>query len=156
MDWKLLREKIYYLDGSLRDIYVRDTGRDEWETWINFVNNKYQIEFIIEGSDEKFNQIDKNIVFNYWDSEDKLALNCAIKLGDLIIKCYFFGEDEIENDITPLEINTIEDHNNLLDYLKSVSLLLNKRVILCEESYSKDPTELIVVDNENVQLVVDS
>ncbi len=75
MDWKLLREKIYYLDGSLRDIYVRDTGRDEWETWINFVNNKYQIEFIIEGSDEKFNQIDKNIVFNYWDSEDKLALN---------------------------------------------------------------------------------
>ena len=38
IDWRELKNKIYYLDGSLRDIYIHGTTRDDWQKWVDFVN----------------------------------------------------------------------------------------------------------------------
>ena len=153
MDWQLLRDKIYYLDGSLRDIIVRNTNRNDWLLRIDFVNSNYQIEFTVDGSDDILNQIDKEIVFNNFDSPDK-TLNCSVYLGQIILKCYFF-HGEIENDITPREINTLDDHNNLVEYLVKISTLLNKRVILCDEGFTENRTELIVADNGHITIHIE-
>lgn len=45
MNWKDLKDKIYYWDGSWRDIYVQESTRDDWENWINLVNANYKIDW---------------------------------------------------------------------------------------------------------------
>jgi hypothetical protein len=155
MDWKSLKEKIYYLDGSLRDIYVKDTTRNDWEKWIDLVNNNYSVEFYNGQTEKRENRIDKNIVFDYWERKTDILGNATIKLDTIIIKCYFFIEQQIENDIAPAEINSIDDHNKLLSYLKDVSKVLDKKVFLTPESYSGDEPQLITVERNEVSIRLD-
>jgi len=43
MNWKELKDEIYYWDGSYRDIYVLCTSLTDWEKWITYVNANYKI-----------------------------------------------------------------------------------------------------------------
>jgi hypothetical protein len=147
MNWEILRKKIYYIDGSLRDIYVKDTNMQDWEKWIDLVNTKYEVKFNNVLSGEIESQINKSIVFDYWNGKTDLLNNVTIYLGDILVKCYFFGGNEIENDITPTEINSIEDHNRLVDYLKDVSACLGKEVMLTPEN-----KKLIIVNKNGIEL----
>ena len=56
-----------------------------------------------------------------------------IFVGNILVQVYFFYSEEFENDINPTEIKSLEDHNNLMIYLKSVSKVLNKELILTTE-----------------------
>jgi len=152
MTWEILRKKIYYIDGSLRDIYVKDTSMEDWEKWIDLVNTGYKVKFYNGLSGEIESQIDKSMVFDYWNGKTDLLSNVTIHLKDILVKCYFFGGDEIENDITPSEINSIEDHNRLVDYLKDVSACLGKEVMLTPENYSECDKKLIIVNENEIKL----
>jgi hypothetical protein len=59
---------------------------------------------------------------------------------------------EIENDIDPKEIETVEDHYNLVSYLTNISKLLNKSVILTAEN--QRDLVYISVDKDNVKINV--
>jgi hypothetical protein len=63
-----------------------------------------------------------------------LLNSATINLNGIDINCHFFTDQEIENDVDPIQIKTIEDHNRLLDYLQTVSTALNKRIILTPEN----------------------
>ena len=152
MNWEILRKKIYYIDGSLRDIYVKDTNMQDWEKWIDLVNTKYEVKFNNVLSGEIESQINKSIVFDYWNGKTDLLNNVTIYLGDILVKCHFFGGNEIENDITPTEINSIEDHNRLVDYLKDVSTCLGKEVMLTPENYLEEDKKLIIVNKNGIEL----
>ncbi|WP_406825075.1 hypothetical protein [Pedobacter sp. KACC 23697] len=152
MTWEILRKKIYYIDGSLRDIYVKDTSMEDWEKWIDLINTGYKVKFYNGLSGEIESQIDKSMVFDYWNGKTDLLSNVTIHLKDILVKCYFFGGDEIENDITPSEINSIEDHNRLVDYLKDVSACLDKEVMLTPENYSECDKKLIIVNENEIEL----
>ncbi len=78
------------------------------------------------------------------------ALNATIKIDNIIVKCYFFLDTEIENDITPREIKSLDDHDKLLKYMLDVSSILGKRIVLTPENYSEDETELIAIDKGEV------
>jgi hypothetical protein len=151
MDWETLRKKIYYIDGSLRDIYVKNTNIEDWEKWIDLINTGYKVAFYNAQSGKIESQIDKSIVFDYWNEKTDLLSNVTIQLEGILVKCYFFGGDEIENDITPLEINSVEDHNRLVNYLKDVSICLGKEVILTPENYSDYDRKLIIVNSNEIE-----
>ncbi len=51
-----------------------------------------------------------------------------------VIKCYFAGDDEIENDIDPREVVSIDDHLRIVQYMAAVSKRLNKPVIMTMEN----------------------
>ena len=149
MDWLELKNSIYYQDGSLRDIYIRNVSRVHWNTIINHLNSSYDVDFEIEGA-SKENGIDFGSVVANWESIVYKTLSATIRLGDIIIKTYFFTEDEIEFDITPKEIDTFEDHNTLIDFLKDISNVLGKTVELTEECYHDSGKVLITVDGQDV------
>ncbi|SDL01483.1 hypothetical protein SAMN05421823_104149 [Catalinimonas alkaloidigena] len=52
----------------------------------------------------------------------------------MLIKCHFFTDDEIENDVDPREVRSLEDHQRLLDYMIRLSTLLDQPVILTPEN----------------------
>lgn len=145
MTWEDLKKHIYHEDGSLRDIYIRNVTSEDWIRWVDFVNSSYTVDFEIGGK-PKGNKIDFSTVAAYWQHVDQECPSASIYLGNIIVKTYFFREDEIENDIAPREIKTVEDHKKLVAYLKSVSNLLGKPVELTEENYS-DPHEVLMIIN---------
>ncbi|SHM26877.1 hypothetical protein [Chryseobacterium polytrichastri] len=153
MDWQYLKDNIYFSDGSLRDIYVLNISRLDWLKWIDFINENFEVRFTycdIVGDLKSSNQIISKYIFDYWDNVSEFVVTATIMIGEIILNCYFFTEVEIENDITPKEIKSLDDHNQIIDYLKSVSKILNKEVILTAENYDLDYDRLITVVNDQV------
>ena len=52
--------------------------------------------------------------------------------------CYFNYQNEIENDFAPSSIKDISDHNSLMDYLLTISKILNKPARLTNEMQQDD------------------
>ena len=150
-NWELLKENIYYRDGSLRDIYIRNTTKEDWKLWSEMVNSTYKITFFSGERNLSTDKIDIYEVYDYWDGKSDLCLTATILIGNIVVKAHFFSEEEIENDITPSDINSHDDHLLLVNYLRAISTALGKKVVLTPENYkASTDMELITVDNGEV------
>jgi hypothetical protein len=134
MNWEDIKEKIYYLDGSLRDIYVQDVTKADWKNWTDFVNTNYKTSFYTYETEIKKENIDLNKILEYWNGQIDNCATATVFTGNIKINAHFFTDLEIENDITPKEIISIDDHNILLEYMIGVSNELDKKVILTPEN----------------------
>lgn len=133
MHWTELKKRVYFEDGSLRDILVLGATVKDWEIWIDLVNEKYQVEFW-DAKTVRSDKIDFAIVKELWDSDgEREVVSATIKLGPVNVKCYFFYGSDIENDILPCEVKLPEDHERVVAYLKDMSISLGKEVILTDE-----------------------
>ena len=148
MIWEKIKTDIYYSDGSLRDIYVLDTTIEDWKKWIGFINENYQVKFKYfdnQGNKKIESKINFDKVSKYWNNYEN-SISAEFLVGEVLLKCYFFSIDEIENDFFPEEVKTIEQHNLIIEYLKSISKILNKEVILTPENYSEGFRKLITIN----------
>lgn len=132
--WQELENNVYFKDGSLRDIYVFNTDIEDWQKWANFVNENYRVLFNNYAYGETKNQIDFKEVINYWDGIQEECLDASVFLDTTEVKTFFFDVSFIENDITPKDIRSINDHHNLMLYMKGLSKTLNKEVVLTAEN----------------------
>jgi hypothetical protein len=151
MEWEQLQKTLYRRDGALRDIYVRDISRAEWATWIALVNRDYLVRWTVEEYNEEkpASCIDTDFIARWWDNGERTSAQATVFLDQLHVMCYFFTETEIENDICPSEIQSLEDHERLMQYLVAVSLALGKEVILTEEAIH-DPQVFVRVNGKNI------
>lgn len=151
MNWKELRDKIYYQDGSLRDIYIKKTTQEDWRKWVNYVTANYTVAFTIHEADVTRDKIDFSKVVDFWNGSLNSSISATIHVGGIVVKAYFFSNEEIENDITPKEVNTLNDHKCLVEYLVGLSKALKKNVVLTPEN--EPETTLISVYEDNVVLL---
>ena len=128
-NWEKIKEEIYFIDGSLRDIYVNNITENEWELWVNYVNKNYKIDW----NNKK--KIDFEIIKNNW-KEIMPQYTAKMFIENIQINNHFFGD--FENDIDPAEIKNIYDHNCIIKYMKDISEILNKTVYLSEENWRND------------------
>ncbi|TGE20912.1 hypothetical protein [Hymenobacter metallicola] len=136
-DWETLKRTVYSDDGSLRDIYVLDTTREDWNRWIAFVNARYPVRWEAEGHNggAPATAINADFIARRWDAgREQLTVLAAVFLGNVQANCHFFVETNIEQDLAPGEIRTPADHEQVLAYLIDLSTALSKEVILTEES----------------------
>lgn len=148
MDFQKLKEEIYYLDGSFRDIYVHNTTKEDWQIWADYVNKNYKTTFQVYDKQVKENMVDVSIIFDYWNGVNENCSTATIFIDDIQINAHFFTDQEIENDITPKEIKTIDDHDKLINYMVGLSNALNKKVILTPEN---EPNIILIsVYKENI------
>jgi len=150
MDFQELKDKIYYSDGSLRDIYILQTNMEDNKKWVDFVNEHYIVKWFngLTQSDET--KIDFEVVKGYLKRDHDLGLSASVFLDKIQINNHFFIETEIENDISPKEINSLQDHERVIGYMISLSKALDKQIILTPEN--EQGTILIKVTNDNVEL----
>ena len=117
------------------DIYIHDTSINDWSNWIDFVNEKYVLGFHKGESWDVENKIKFEVIKAYWDRRIETGSRVWFKIKkNLELDCDFIGSNEIENNFKPDIINSIEDHNALVDYMQTISLLLGKKVILSPQS----------------------
>ena len=153
MKWQILKEKIYYWDGSWRDIYVHDTTKKDWQIWADFVNKNYRTSFHIYDTEVRTDNVDLTKVFDYWAGLQENCSTATVYLDNIKVNAHFFTDEELENDITPDEINSIEDHNKLVEYMVGLSTALNKNVVLTVEN--APDIVLISVNGNKIKINLD-
>lgn len=126
--------KAFYVDGSLRDIYILGTTKQDWQKLLAFLRaSSYLVEFIVAG---KARTLPENI-------EEVFALvkkhggMMRVDERSLALHCYFYTDSEIEFDLDPRAITTEEQLSRLLNFIRAIGNLLNKPVILAPENVSR-------------------
>ena len=141
-------EWIFEKDGALRDIYVQNATISDWEKVVDLLNSEYELTFGVY-EDNLIDKIDFGFVKTMFaDETGELETKSAtVDLNGIVVKCYFFLENQIEFDINPTEIKTESDFNKITDFMKSISSKLEKQITLCGENQPEFP--LIKIDSKN-------
>lgn len=154
MNWKILKETIYYWDGSWRDIYVFDVVEEDWIKWIDYINSIYRITWYNGKTDKTETKVDFTVIKAYWAGNEAFISTANVFLDQIQINTHFFEETEFESDIDPREFNSIEDHYRLIGYLKELSQLIEKPVYVTPENAPEK--KLITVDKKDVKVDTDT
>ncbi|WP_210487134.1 hypothetical protein [Rufibacter aurantiacus] len=143
-NWETLKEEIYFVDGSLRDIYVFDTDKEDWKRWAIYVNENFTVQFFNGRTLKMEDRINiDDLLLYFTNPADFTEVNKAsIIFGNIYINCILFWEPEMESDIDPREVQSLEDHQAIVGYMKSVAKVLNKKVILTLEAIK----ELVLIE----------
>lgn len=132
---------IFTPDGSLRDIYVQDVSISEWEQLIDFLNENYQLKYGITGEERNKSKIDKQDVVDYLTDEtgEIYCRSTAVDLGGIQAICHFFLLEQIEFDIDPREVSSVEDFEKVEKFMQSISWKLGQQVTLTDEDTPEFP-----------------
>lgn len=126
-------DRVFYLDGSLRDIYVSSTTVDDWRKILAFLAGKYSVLYEIDGLEAPlpvdFDEIQKRT--------GKASQHLTVYVEGVSLNCHFFCIEEIEFDLFPEDVNTKEKAEAILGFLTEVGLLLNKEVVLTPENVKR-------------------
>jgi hypothetical protein len=134
MNWNELKKEIYYNDGSLRDIYIKNTSIEDNKKWCNYVSANYSIKWFNGLKQITEDRIDFEVVKGYLYKNHDFCSSANIFLEKIQINNHFFIESEIENDISPNEINNIQDHERIIKFMTEISYHLDKTIILTPEN----------------------
>jgi hypothetical protein len=139
MNWNQLKEEVYYVDGSWRDIYVLSATADDWRRWVELINANYVVEFWNGPAGKRQSQIRYEVIERQWMNPDLALSSARFRLAGRNVNCRFFAAEEIENDIDPAYFQSPEAHEALLAYLGAVSGALHKPVLLTPEDEPAQP-----------------
>ena len=67
MNWTELKEKIYYWDGSWRDLYILQTNLADNLKWTNYVNENYRIDWFNGLTQTNEKKIDFEVIKEFWN-----------------------------------------------------------------------------------------
>lgn len=149
MDWKQIKEQIYFEDGSFRDIVIENTTRDDWRKWVDYVCTNYRVETLYNETQITSNGIDFDYVLDFWDGRIECnACSSVFSLDKIQVNAFYFDDLELENDIDPREVKAEEDHQAIVKYLKDLSIILDKKVVLILENCKN----IILMTAENGQV----
>jgi len=128
MDWQDCR-KAFYVDGSLRDIYVQDTTVADWDVFLDAVSSKITATFV-DGEPHPL-PTQASEIFERSDGESFLL---EINLGQVKMNSHFFTEEEIELDIDPSDVTSQTELDAIVDVLAVIGRALGRDVILTDEN----------------------
>lgn len=122
---------VFYQDGSLRDIYVRETTAGDWEKLISFLKSgKYKVTYELDSTESAL-PTDFNDIRKYMGVSVQLL---SVYIEDIRLNCHFFCTEEIELDLLPSEVETEEKAETILRFMAEIGRLLEKEVILTPEN----------------------
>ena len=80
-----------------------------------------------------------------------LEMLILMVIDNIQINNHFFTDTKIENDISPAQINSLQDHEKIISYMTNISNVLNKPIILTPEN--EPETILIKVSNNFIEFI---
>src|SRR5690349_515574 len=99
--------------GSLRDIYIKETTMADWQRLLDFLSQKYSLEFIRDGRRTPFPPSVKDL----FSLRQRESLTLCVK-SHITFCCHFFSDAEMEFDLDPHEV---KDDKTLADVFEFIS-----------------------------------
>ena len=127
LDWKTQRRD-FEPDGSLRDIYVRDTTVDDWKVVIALIlDGNYQARLVRSGAvvpvPDDFDTL--------FEADDRHLLSFSI--AEVILDCHFFETAAIEFSFAPNDV-TEARLQSLLAFMVDIGEAMRKPVNMTPEN----------------------
>lgn len=142
--------KYFYQDGSLRDIYILQSHLFEWDMLFDFFESNPKIEFLIfKDGEEVIERLSVNKINNL---NNDYSMSIQIKYHDILIIGYFREADYIEFDITPKEIVSLEEVFIVIEFMKEISKITKKVVILTPEMDMQEEYIRVLPTGETIYL----
>jgi hypothetical protein len=141
--------EVFFRDGSLRDIYILDCGLADWEIAAAFLDREYELRFDGAWTGGRF---PSPIAGLFLRSASSAATLLEISLGEVILCCHFFSEEEIEFDLNPNAVTDIRKAEEVLNFMRGLAGATGKDVILTPENMRKRAM-LRVTPGQDVQRV---
>jgi hypothetical protein len=149
MDWQDCK-KAFYVDGTLRDVYVRDTTAADWDVFLEAVSSKITATFI-DGEPHPLPTHASEI----FELNHEKSFLLEILLGQVKMLCYFFIEEEIELDIDPSEVTSQAELDAIVDVLALIGRALGRDVILTDENFPTSIWFVFDASKADVRFVAD-
>jgi hypothetical protein len=141
--------QVFFVDGSLRDIYVFNVDLDEWQKLYELVHSSQWN--IILYKDGQISEYEDTTVHKLIKEKENHSIMMTINIKGILINCYFFSDTEIEFDIDPKEVKSGSDVNIVFDFMKKISKVLGKESILTVEGDPENP--LVIVHSDGTLLI---
>ena len=119
-------------DGSLRDVYVKDAGLDDWRNLVDLAR-ACEHTYSLDGETKPLPSVGH--IFSDRDGHHVLGIH----LGAVVLNTHFFVPDEIELDIDPKQIEGPGEHATVFDFLERIAKRLKKPVCLTPENHPDEP-----------------
>ena len=88
----------------------------------------------------------KSVVKLFEDKEIHSTLLSIDIGGAALIHCHFFSKDEMEFDVNPIEIKSLYEANALFEFMRKLSSILGKEILLTKENIPEHPLVTIKSD----------
>ncbi|MGI5171267.1 hypothetical protein ACQEU3_43640 [Spirillospora sp. CA-253888] len=129
-------------DGSLRDAYVFATTTADWQAFIDLVRTKGW--WFSYSEDGRACRMPAHVEEIFARRQDRGLLLQIRPVPDIAINVHFFGEEEIEADFAPAELQGQERLDVLCGFLRAVGRQVGKPVVFTPENRPDLP--IIVFD----------
>ena len=131
MRWHDLSQ-FFEVDGSLRDIIVRETSVSDWDKLISLTFQIGEVSYQRDGEDAVLPPSAAVLL------DDKEHAHCMkVDFGGPVANAHFLSSDEIELDIDPREIRSQAALDAILSFCTELSWALERDVTITEESNSE-------------------
>lgn len=135
LPWEQCREHYFDVDGSLRDLYVLNTTRREWQAFIDYLQTlPVPVTHKIDGELHPL-PADAGEILTLLP---ETLLLLSIDLHGMIINGYFY-EQEIELDLDPREVTSETQFAILLDFMRDIARAVGQPIRLTDENNSHFP-----------------
>ncbi|MDQ2086332.1 hypothetical protein RBH29_07805 [Herbivorax sp. ANBcel31] len=129
--------KIFYCDGSFRDIYIKNTEENDWQIFLDFLKReKWTIDFYKDGNIIEYSCFSQEELFKL---SEEYAIRMVINIDSITINCNFFSVDEIELDIDPREVINDYLYKEIIVFIKETSKAIKKEIVLTPENCPEYP-----------------
>ncbi|MBT2739026.1 hypothetical protein [Bacillus sp. ISL-7] len=141
--------KVFFNDGSLRDIYVVDVNLTDWQRFFDWIRTStWDIVFYKDGFVTVYEETD---VAHFFEEKENHRILMSINTNGVFINCHFFSEDEIEFDIDPKEVKSKTEAKAVFEFMKNLSKILHKESILTGEYSPEYP--LVTVNPDGTLMI---
>ena len=141
MNWSEIKQQIYFYDGSLRDVIIKDTTASDWEKWINFVNENCKVDWLNGKTVKNEPKIKFDIVNEFFEGNEDYSSSANILLDKILMNVHFFKSTEIKFDIDPRDFHTITQHEQFMELLGGMAKAINKSVLITGEN---EPEQILI------------
>jgi hypothetical protein len=118
---------IWFIDGSLRDVYIFNTVSADWDAFLRLAQS-YPHEYTSDWEAKSL----PTAASIFQDREHSHLL--CILAGSVRIRCHFFVMEEIELDIDPKEIKGEGEHVAVLQLVEQLSQAIQKDAVITLET----------------------
>lgn len=125
----------FFRDGSLRDIYVLSTRRENWAVAAIFMARRYPFEFLGDWREATF---PNDVGRLFPTSPDSPLTTLAIDVSGVRVVCHFFTVHEVELDLDldldPAQVSESSKVDAIFAFTKGLSSAVGKGVLLTPEN----------------------
>jgi hypothetical protein len=136
IQWEQARA-LFEADGSLRDLYVFGTTRDDWASLLAALKaSEWRLRFTRNGERAA---LPENLAEYLDEGPERPGGMLSILVSGVSINAHMFSEDQIELDIDPREVTDEQAFAGVMRFMSFVANTVQKKIALTPENSSMCP-----------------